>query len=521
MGYGHKVEQHKTSSSSSSSSSTSVLSEALLFATMCIIGLPVDALLKDGSVYSGIFHTASVHHQYGIVLKKARMTKKGKSNANVINGRVIETLVILSDDLVQVLAKGVSIPTNHVTGNIAVGNGEAAVPSKRLVGGEKKLNKFNVEQKKSTQKRQNNGFSHGFTSQKVGKENGGTAKSGVDVEHVTIVRINKSKTEKVPEVSINERQVQADRLIGEHDNCKPKSDCQLKERVDDENGSAVNDVPYLTNSMKEKPERMDFKLPNGVSRDPSPNAVPSGVSTTHDSNLNAPQSCAEPNKISKEFKLNPGAKIFSPSFANPISVTAPMMPSVTSMAYVQSNSPMVGLPEVGINPLVSCSSAPPKFVQYGNLTAGNGGSASQFSQPNIGHMANMTHPARYAAQYHPVQAGPTYMNPNSQAVMIGRVGQQFVYLQPASHDLVHQGAATMPQLPVLTPPVQFPKHQGTPTVLHHMPPVPMCVPQPFMGNGQQQFVVPSHVPQILQHPFPTSRPIPVPGPNGLYGTKFP
>lgn len=33
------------------------------------------------------------------------MTKKGKSNANVANGTVIETLVILSADLVQVVAE--------------------------------------------------------------------------------------------------------------------------------------------------------------------------------------------------------------------------------------------------------------------------------------------------------------------------------------------------------------------------------------------------------------------------------
>lgn len=40
----------------------------------------------------------------GIVLKKARMTKKGKSDANVGNGALIETLVICSSDLVQVVA---------------------------------------------------------------------------------------------------------------------------------------------------------------------------------------------------------------------------------------------------------------------------------------------------------------------------------------------------------------------------------------------------------------------------------
>lgn len=45
--------------------SSSSLSEALLFATMCIIGLPVDVHVKDGSVYSGIFYTASVENEYG------------------------------------------------------------------------------------------------------------------------------------------------------------------------------------------------------------------------------------------------------------------------------------------------------------------------------------------------------------------------------------------------------------------------------------------------------------------------
>jgi len=41
----------------------------------------------------------------GIVLKKARMTKKGKGNTNVGNEGFVDTLVILSSDLVQVVAK--------------------------------------------------------------------------------------------------------------------------------------------------------------------------------------------------------------------------------------------------------------------------------------------------------------------------------------------------------------------------------------------------------------------------------
>lgn len=41
------------------------VSDALLFATMCIVELPVDVHAKDGSIYTGIFHTACVDKDYG------------------------------------------------------------------------------------------------------------------------------------------------------------------------------------------------------------------------------------------------------------------------------------------------------------------------------------------------------------------------------------------------------------------------------------------------------------------------
>ena len=41
----------------------------------------------------------------GIVLKQARMTKKGRGHSNVGNETLVDTLVVLSDDLVQVVAK--------------------------------------------------------------------------------------------------------------------------------------------------------------------------------------------------------------------------------------------------------------------------------------------------------------------------------------------------------------------------------------------------------------------------------
>jgi hypothetical protein len=82
------------------------------------------------------------------------------------------------------------------------------------------------------------------------------------------------------------------------------------------------------------------------------------------------------------FKLNPGAKNFSPSFSNPTSANAPALPTVASMAYIPCNSPVVPVaavqPEVGI-PCAPRSSVPAKFPPYSNLTAVNGGSGSQFS----------------------------------------------------------------------------------------------------------------------------------------------
>lgn len=56
MGYARKAEDDNSSSS---------LNESLLIATMCIIGLQVHVHVKDGSVFSGIFYTASVDNEFG------------------------------------------------------------------------------------------------------------------------------------------------------------------------------------------------------------------------------------------------------------------------------------------------------------------------------------------------------------------------------------------------------------------------------------------------------------------------
>ena len=86
----------------------------------------------------------------------------------------------------------------------------------------------------------------------------------------------------------------------------------------------------------------------------------------------------------KEFKLNPGAKIFSPSLVNPISAT-PAVPTVAGMTYIPNNSHMVPVAasqqEIEYSTYAARPSVPVKYVPYNNLTAGNGVSGSQFAQP--------------------------------------------------------------------------------------------------------------------------------------------
>lgn len=57
-----------------------------------------DKLYGSIILFSLFFHV-------GVVLKRAVMTKKGKTNSNVADDDIIETLVVLSGDLVQVVAK--------------------------------------------------------------------------------------------------------------------------------------------------------------------------------------------------------------------------------------------------------------------------------------------------------------------------------------------------------------------------------------------------------------------------------
>ncbi|XP_050217958.1 uncharacterized protein LOC126668814 [Mercurialis annua] len=582
--------------------SETCLSESLLFATMCLIGLPVDVHVRDGSVYSGIFHTASVDKDYAIVLKEAKLAKKGKLVANVVNGSVIETLVIRSGDLVQVVAKEVLFPSDGVNGNVASDHVEAVAVKvhcfESFDSEAKESNKYGVDKKKINDNR-NSAKSKiisadGFVPRKAGKELDGRKVSHrseiatkVELPKQDVVDVSKS----FPDASVSGRQIVDERSQGEHDHHKQKFQLE-REMNDDEvqSSSSISSLCLSEAKASEEGQQTRKLLPNGVFCRNSPCSSISTVTSprvevTQESHSGAlstsaelvtPQSL-ESTRTSKDFKLNPGAKIFCPSFATPISANT-AAPAVSSMAYVPGNSPMVpavavsarpevgispfvarpevgispfvarpevgissfvarpevgispfvarpevgispfvARPEVGIGPFVARPSVTAKFNPYANLTTVNGGHGPQFSQQVVAHMGNRTQQLRYAGQYHAVQAAPAYVPPNSQAVMIGRLGQ-VVYMQPIPHDLVHSTASISPvsARPLLTPHhVQYPKHQGS--AAGHASPI--CAPPPLMAGVQQPFAMPNHIP-LLQPHIPANCPIPVPGCNGFFATKF-
>ncbi|XP_062087772.1 polyadenylate-binding protein-interacting protein 3 isoform X2 [Humulus lupulus] len=87
--------------------------DRLVYITTCFVGQHVDVHVKNGSIYSGIFHAAN-EKDFGIILKMARLTKDGssrgqKSPAESVSKPPAKTLIIPSKELVQVIAKDVSV----------------------------------------------------------------------------------------------------------------------------------------------------------------------------------------------------------------------------------------------------------------------------------------------------------------------------------------------------------------------------------------------------------------------------
>ncbi|VVA97565.1 unnamed protein product [Arabis nemorensis] len=92
----------------------SSLRDRLVYLATCKIGHHVEAHLKNGTVYSGIFHAADVEKDFGIILKMASLIRDGtlrgpKSRYEFVRKPPSKTFIIPADELVQVVAKDLSI----------------------------------------------------------------------------------------------------------------------------------------------------------------------------------------------------------------------------------------------------------------------------------------------------------------------------------------------------------------------------------------------------------------------------
>ncbi|XP_028784454.1 polyadenylate-binding protein-interacting protein 3-like isoform X1 [Neltuma alba] len=88
--------------------------DRLLYIATCLIGRQVEVHVKNGSIYSGIFHAANADKDFGIILKMARLMKdssvRGKrSGAEFVSQAPSKTLIISGKDLVQIMAKDVAV----------------------------------------------------------------------------------------------------------------------------------------------------------------------------------------------------------------------------------------------------------------------------------------------------------------------------------------------------------------------------------------------------------------------------
>ncbi|KAI4386939.1 hypothetical protein MLD38_004812 [Melastoma candidum] len=94
--------------------------DRLVYFSTCLIGHHVEAQVKNGSVYTGIFHAANVDRDVGIVLKMARLTKDTSTQlqntrADSLSKSFSKTLIVPAKELVQIVAKDVSVTRDEIS----------------------------------------------------------------------------------------------------------------------------------------------------------------------------------------------------------------------------------------------------------------------------------------------------------------------------------------------------------------------------------------------------------------------
>ncbi|KAH0925909.1 hypothetical protein HID58_018165 [Brassica napus] len=94
--------------------------DPFVYLTTCKIGHHVEVQLKNGSVYSGIFHAADVENNFGIILKMASLIREGsvrgmKPRAPLVSKPPSKVFIIPADEVVQVIAKDLPVYSNNVS----------------------------------------------------------------------------------------------------------------------------------------------------------------------------------------------------------------------------------------------------------------------------------------------------------------------------------------------------------------------------------------------------------------------
>ncbi|XP_047945193.1 uncharacterized protein LOC125191817 isoform X2 [Salvia hispanica] len=488
------------------------LGDALLFTTMCIIGMSVDVHARDGSVYSGIFHTASLDNDYAIVLKKARMIKKGRLEGNVVNGTVVETLVVQFEDLVQVVAKGVVLPSDGMKGHIGGEDIEAAV-------GYTERSEMDAEVVKTYQSKANHEDSNADTVFDDGRhvENGSQEthrdfRNPLKFQEKRTLRINGEAQE--PSLSITSCEAQSAAI-----RVQEGVTCLEVQEVSSGRPRALegqNQEKATTNGTASAV----FQPKHSVASTPTINVKSeSCLSAASNPFLLVPPKGSSVKRDAKESKLNPGAKMFCPSMMQHRTVTPPALPNGATDFYMTRSytlTPMASAREEVDGNSFDHSSVPVKFVPHNNVTYGHGSNDAPYVQPVIGQVVNRTQPVRFTGQYQNLQTSYAYGHPNVQNVMLGR--GPLACMHPVSSDVVQSASgfspAAMQPVPTL--------HQVHPPKNHGNAPaqaLQLCMTPPIMANVPQPFIVPSPIP-VSQPLFPVLRPIAVPGPNGFFSTKF-
>ncbi|KAF3794930.1 Polyadenylate-binding protein-interacting protein 4 [Nymphaea thermarum] len=452
---------HLMASKSSQQMNGSILSssnDALVYTTMCVVGLPVEVQVKDGSIYAGIFHTACIERDYGVVLKMARMIRRGINTEGLVGEAIIDTLVVLPEDLVQVAAKGVMLPSDGHPGDI-FNEDKAAIsyvsgtvqPPNFDCEREVKLNSAKLhedDRRRSTEEALVDGqqksmiksegcveagnhnrppvekaISNGFkTTSACPPDNSEQTKDkdcGVpcSVEEASST-VNMDDERQVVQYGLQEEQnastnhqrqseetlvrevqcsvspnmVQMVRSVTTMDigafdpHVKPgsvkteKVPCEvpLADGCSGPSSLRIEKVEQLRNAMV-----TPLDVPSSNPSTPSPSSADfpsvsslSSVPPATDSVISKSAIC---NQSSKEFKLNPGAKIFSPSSMN-LRTSTPTVSNVDQVVDVSTLPIVDAQPGVQFNHPIPHAGLPVKYAPHSNLAAGNGGSYPQNPQ---------------------------------------------------------------------------------------------------------------------------------------------